>query len=44
MNAILEESPSKDDLALSEGESFGSPLRRVCNTMIPATPSLLHHR
>jgi hypothetical protein len=43
LHAILEESPSEDYLALSEGESSGSPLPRVCNMMIPCTPSLLHH-
>jgi hypothetical protein len=38
LHAILEESPSEDDSASSEGESSGSPLLRVCNTMIPITP------
>jgi hypothetical protein len=38
MHAILEELPSEGDSASSEGESFGSPLLRACNTMIPATP------
>jgi hypothetical protein len=33
LHAILEESPSEDDLASSEGESSGSPL-----LMIPITP------
>jgi hypothetical protein len=35
LHNILEESPSKDNLALSEGESYGSPLLRACNTVIP---------
>jgi hypothetical protein len=37
-HAILEESPSKDDLASSEGERSGSPLLRTCNTVIFAVP------
>jgi hypothetical protein len=38
LHAILEESPSEDDLASNEEESSGYPLLRVCNTMIPVTP------
>jgi hypothetical protein len=38
LHAILEELPDEDDLASSEGESFGSPLLRVCNMMRPTTP------
>jgi hypothetical protein len=38
LHAILYESPSTDDLALSEGESSGSPLMRVCNTVMPTIP------
>jgi hypothetical protein len=37
LHAILEESPNDDDSSSSEGESSGSPLLRVCNTMIPVT-------
>jgi hypothetical protein len=37
-HAIPEESPSENDLVLSEGESSGSPLLRARNTMIPVTP------
>jgi hypothetical protein len=44
LHAILEELPSEGDSSLSEGESSDSPLLRACNTMIPATPSLLHCR
>jgi hypothetical protein len=43
LHAILEESPSEDDMTSSEGESFGSPLLRVCSTVIPIrahTPTL----
>jgi hypothetical protein len=43
LHAILEEPPSQDDSALSEGESSNSPLLRACNMMILAIPSLLHH-
>jgi hypothetical protein len=35
---ILEESPSEDDSALSEGERSGSPLPRVCNTVMSVVP------
>jgi hypothetical protein len=41
LHAILKESPNEDDSALSDGESFDSPLLRVYNTMIPVTPSQL---
>jgi hypothetical protein len=34
LHAILEKSPSEDDLASSEGESYGSPLLRACNMVI----------
>jgi hypothetical protein len=37
LHAILEESPSEGNLALSEGERSNSPLPRACNTMIPTT-------
>jgi hypothetical protein len=36
LHAILEESPSEDDLVSSEGESYGSPLLRACNTVLSA--------
>jgi hypothetical protein len=35
LHAILEELPSEDDSASSEGESYGSPLLRACSTVIP---------
>jgi hypothetical protein len=38
LHAILYESPSTDDLASSEGESSGSPLMRVCNTVMSTVP------
>jgi hypothetical protein len=38
LRAILEESPSEDDLALSEGESFNFPFPRACNTVTSAIP------
>jgi hypothetical protein len=38
MHAILEESSNENDSTSSQGESSGSPLLRVCNTMIPSTP------
>jgi hypothetical protein len=34
LHAILEESPSEDDLVSSEGESYGSPLLRACNMVL----------
>jgi hypothetical protein len=34
LHAILEESPSEDDSASSEGESSGLPLPRACNTVM----------
>jgi hypothetical protein len=38
LHAILKESPGEDDSNSSEGEGSGSPLLRVCNTMIADTP------
>jgi hypothetical protein len=38
LHAILEELPSEDDSASSEGESSSSPLPRACNTMTSAVP------
>jgi hypothetical protein len=35
-HAIIEESPSEDDSALSEGESYCSLLLRACRIVIPA--------
>jgi hypothetical protein len=43
MHAILEESLSKDNLSSSEEESSGSPILRMCNTMIPVTPPPPHN-
>jgi hypothetical protein len=36
--AILEKSPSKDNLASSEGESSGFPVPRACNAVISTVP------
>jgi hypothetical protein len=38
LHAILEVSPRGDDSVSSEGESFGSPLPRACNTVMYAVP------
>jgi hypothetical protein len=38
LHAILEESPSEDNLSSSEGESSGSPLLRLCNMMMQISP------
>jgi hypothetical protein len=38
LHAILEESPSEDDLTSSEGESSGSPIPTMCNMVTSATP------
>jgi hypothetical protein len=35
LHVILEELPSQEDLALSEGESYSSPLLNACSTVIP---------
>jgi hypothetical protein len=39
LHAILEESPSEDDLVSSEGESSSSPLSRACNVVMHSTPN-----
>jgi hypothetical protein len=44
LHIILEESPSEDDSALSEGESYGSPFLRTCSMVIPVRARTLHHR
>jgi hypothetical protein len=38
LHVILEESPSEDDLASSEGESSDSPIPMACNMVTSATP------
>jgi hypothetical protein len=38
LHAILEESPSEDDLASNEGESSDFPIPRACNVVTSAMP------
>jgi hypothetical protein len=38
LHAILEESPSGDDSASSEGESSSFPLQRACSVVISTIP------
>jgi hypothetical protein len=38
LHAILVESTSEDDLASSDGGSFGFPIPRECNVVTPAIP------